>query len=146
MVELPKNDVTAADLVEWFRAKEELGRLKSKEALLRSKIFKGYFPVPEEGTNKAPLNDGTGAEIKATHVINRSVDIGSLDALKSLVVAPGSNLPRFKFDELIKWKPELSISEYRKLTEEERHAFDQCLVIKPGSPQLEISIPKRAKA
>jgi hypothetical protein len=146
MVSIPDDVVTAADLAEWYQLKAELGRIKSKEALLRSRIFKFYFPVPTEGTNSADINDGTGAVVKGTHVINRSVDIGALDALKEQQKVEGSNAPKINLDELVKWKPEVSISAYRELTEEEQHFFDQCLIIKPGSPQLEITIPKRAKA
>ena len=145
MADIPDNTVTPADLAEWYRLQTELAKLKSAEALLRGKIFKHYFPAPKEGTNKVPLNDGTGAELKGQHVINRSVDIGSLDALKAGIAAEGSNLPKLNLDDLIKWKPEVVISKYRELTEEERLTFDQCLIIKPGSPQLEIAIPKRAK-
>jgi len=159
MAEIPENVVTAADLSEWFHLHAELGRIKSAEALLRSKIFKHYFKDPKEGTNNHPLNDGTGAVLKGQYVINRSVDIGQLDALKTAQSTAWSeeaiaarkagqgampNIPLLKFDELVRWKPEVAVSEYRKLTKEEQHYFEQCLVIKPGSPQLEIAIPKRA--
>lgn len=150
---IPENTVTVADLAEWYRLHEELGRIKSAEALLRGRIFKHFFPAPKEGTNNAPLQDGTGAVLKGQHVINRSVDQGALDALRKAqseaierAKADGSgapNIPLLKLDELVKYKPEVSITKYRELTEEERHHFDQCLVIKPGSPQLEIVIPKR---
>lgn len=142
---IPDNPVTMADLQEWYRLKQELGKIKSAEALLRSKIFGFYFTDPKEGTNKHELNDGTGAVLKGTHVINRSVDQGSLDAYRDQMGQEGSNLPKLNLGALIKWKPEVVIGEYRKLTAEEQLAFDQCLVIKPGSPQLEITIPKKAK-
>lgn len=152
---IPENVVTQADLAEWYRLKEELGRIKSAEALLRGKIFKSYFPTPKEGTNKVLLNDGTGAELKGTHVINRKVDEGTLDAMRKSQreaeqalaedgVVP--NIPMLKFDTLVKWKPEVSISAYRELTAEEQLYFDQCLIITPGSPQVEITIPKKEKA
>lgn len=149
---IPENTVTAADLAEWYKMQAELGRLKSAEALLRGRIFKHYFPTPKEGTNNVPLNDGTGAVLKGQHVINRSVDQGALDALRKSVQEAAAlreqggqpNIPLINVDKLVKWKPEVAITEYRQLTEEERHFFDQCLVIKPGSPQLEITIPKRA--
>lgn len=112
---------------------------------LGKKIFKFYFPNPKEGTNKADLKDGTGAQLKAVHVIGRTVELGSLDALRSAIRTEGSNLPKLPIADLIKYKPELVIGEYRKLTEEERCIFDQCLIIKPGSPQLEITIPKTRK-
>ncbi len=149
---IPENNVTAADLEQWYKLKSELGRIKSAEALLRSKIFKHFFPVPEEGTNTVPLNDGTGAVIKAQHKIDRTIDQGTLDALRTAqtealakIDEPGftPNIPIFNIDVLVKWKPELVLSKYRELTAEQRHYFDQALVIKPGSPQVEITIPKR---
>lgn len=137
--------VTPADLATWFKKKAQLAKLKGEEAMLRSRIFKFYFPAPTEGSkdNKVPLNDGTGAILQADHVINRTVDEQQLDGLKEAMFAEGSNLPQLDLTKLIKWKPELNKTEYNKLTLEEKQIFDRCLVIKPGSPQLEIKIPKR---
>jgi hypothetical protein len=136
--------VTAQELAEWYHLSNDLKLMKAKESALRAKIFGFYFPNPKEGTNKFDLKDGTGAVLKATHVINRSVEPGSLDALKAAMHQDGSNLPKLCLDELIRYKPELAVSEYRKLTAEEALVFDQCLIIKPGSPSLEITIPKKA--
>jgi len=144
MVEIPEDVVTPADLAEWYKIKAQLGKLKSAEALMRTRIFKFFFKAPKEGTNKVDINDGTGAQLKADHTINRSVDIGSLEALRDQQKVEGYNGHKLNFDELVKWKPEVSITAYRQLTDEERNLFDQCLIIKPGSPQMEIVIPKRA--
>jgi hypothetical protein len=138
--------VTPEDLAKWFLIKKQLGELKAVEAMMRKRIFNFYFPAPEEGTNTFPLKDGTGAELKATHVIDRKVDEGELEALKEAMFAEGSNLPELDLTKLIKWKPELAISEYRKLSDEERLIFDRCLVVKPGMPQVDIKIPKRASS
>lgn len=147
MVELQPDVVTQADLIEWYKLKEELGKLKAKEGLLRSRIFKFYFPAPVEGMNKVPTNDGTGGEIKGTHKINRTVDPASLDGLKDELAQEGYNGPLLKLDELIKYTPELVLSAYRTLTEEERLFFDRALIIKDGSPELKIEVPKKgAKA
>lgn len=137
--------VTAADLATWYGLQKKLAEVKSAEALLRGRIFKHFFPVPVEGSkdNKHPLNDGTGAILQATHVINRDVDAAQLDALREAMFAEGSNLPQLELDKLIKWKPELVKSEYNKLSNDERAVFDRVLIVKPGSPQLEIKIPKR---
>jgi hypothetical protein len=141
MVQIPANTVSNADIAEWYKMKEKLAKLKSAEALLRTKIFKGLFVNPDEGTNTLPLNDGTGAELKAQHVINRSVDEGALDAMKEVL-----REKKIPVGKLIRWKPELAVGEYRKLTDEERQLFDQVLIIKPGSPQLDVVVPKSAKA
>lgn len=148
MVELPEGTlepVKPEDLVTWFKMQDELARLKANEALLRSRIFRHYFTDPKEGVNNVELNDGTGAVIKGEYKINRSIDVGQMEALKAAQQAESYNGPKVNFDVLIKLKPELSITEYKKLTAEERLFVDQALIIKPGAPGLEIVIPKRAK-
>jgi hypothetical protein len=135
--------VTPADLVAWFEMKKQLSDLTAAEAMMRRRIFGHYFKTPEEGVNTVPLNDGTGAVIKGTQPINRKVDEGELEALKLAIKAEGSNLPKLPMSKLIKYVPELALKEYRGLTAEERQTFDRCLVIKPGMPALEITIPKR---
>lgn len=140
--------VTLQDLANWFVMKKQLADLKGAEAMLRSRIFKHYFPTPTEGSkdNKVPLNDGTGAILQADYVINRTVDQAQLDAFRAAMAEPDTELPQLELDKLIKWKPEVAISEYRKLSDNERNVFDRCLIIKPGSPQMEVKIPKAPSA
>lgn len=135
--------VTMDDVKKWFLLKQQLAEVKAAEAMLRSRIFKHFVPAPVEGTNTVPLNDGTGAELKAVHVINRDVDQGELEALREAMFAEGSNLPQLHLDQLVRWKPEVVMSEYRKLPDAERQVFERALIIKPGSPQMDIKIPKR---
>jgi len=142
MVLIPERQVTVEHLKEWFTLKQQLDDLKGKEVVLRQFIFNGLFTNPDEGINKHDVNDGTGAVVKGTHVINRSVQIEELEKLEESL-KNNSNLPKLDLEKLVKWKPEISIKEYRTLTNEQRHLFDQALVIKPGMPGLEIVIPKR---
>lgn len=135
--------VTPADLVEWYKMKKQLAALKVAENLLRNRIFKFFFKTPTEGTNSHPLKDGTGAVLKAVHGIARKIDESELEALRDAMATEGSNLPEFGLTKLIKWKPELSISEYRKLSDEDKQIFDRVLIVKPESPQVDIVIPKR---
>lgn len=142
--------VTPAELSKWFLLKKQLGEVKSAEAMMRSRIAKFFFPTPDEGTNTHPLKDGTGANLKMVHNIDRKVDEGELEALREAMSAAEddekNNLHGLELDftKLIVWKPELKIAEYRKLTEAQRQVFDRVLVVKPGMPQLDITIPKRA--
>jgi len=142
MALIPEREVTLEHLKEWYTLKQQLDELKGKEVVLRQFIAAGLFPNPEEGTNTHPLNDGTGAVAKVMHVINRAVQADLLDELEKSL-ATNDNLPKLELDKLVRWKPEVSIKEYRALTDEARHMFDQVLVIKPGMPGLEIMIPKR---
>jgi hypothetical protein len=137
MTLIPPNEVTQEDLNEWSNLTQQLAALKSKEMLLRMKIFRGKFPNPVEGTNKVPL--AAGWIIKATYPISRK-------PVLDLLIARAQELREngVPVDSLIKSVPEVIIGEYRKLDDDKRHLFDQILEIKPGSPQLEITLPKRA--
>ena len=140
MTKIPENAVTQADLDAWSEMAQKLAALKSAEMLLRVKIFKGLFPNPVEGTNSVPL--GTeGWQIKAKYPINRKPDVALLTARAQELREAGIPL-----DSVIRAVPELSTTEYRKLTDEQRHLLDQVMEIKPGSPSIEIVLPKRAKA
>lgn len=142
MALIPERNVTVEHLKEWYVLKQQLDELKNKEIVLRQFIFNGLFTKPEEGINKYEVQDGTGAVVKGTHVINRKVEEDKLEELeKSLQTS--DNIPQLDLDKLIRWKPEVVIKEYRTLTDEQRNLLDQALVIKPGMPSLEIVIPKR---
>lgn len=139
MTQIPANAVTQEDLNAWSEMQKQLGALKSAEMLLRTKIFKGLFPNPVEGTNSVPL--GTeGWQIKAKYPINRKPDVALLTARAQELREAGIPL-----DSVIRAVPELATGEYRKLTDEQRYLLDQVMEIKPGSPALEIVLPKRAK-
>lgn len=169
MTAIDPNVVTQADLTAWYEVNEKLKALKTQELLLRNKIYKGMFIrkdengsdiLPKEGTNKLDLNDGTGAVIKADRVINRTVDDAAYANLKleqhalAAKVAAGEPLEPAEYDrwnalkslklgDMVKYKPELALRNYRTLTTEEAAVFDEVLTIKDGTPQLEIMIPKR---
>lgn len=116
-------------LGQWQDTKAELESLKRKEAQLRKILFQGAFPNPVEGVNTITLVDGT--IIKGTHKITRNIDEAALPAILG-------QLPEAVRGNLVAYKPSLSVAVYRKLTAEERKTFDQALIIKPGTPTLEV--------
>lgn len=137
MVQIPANGVSFDDIAQWEQAKVALGLAKSKEALLRARVFGACFPDPKEGTNKFPLaNDYI---LNATHVISREIDVAVLKS--STPMLQEKQIP---VDALITYKPSLVMSEYRTLTDEERQIFDIVLIVKPGSPQMSIELPAKA--
>lgn len=147
MTAIPENTVTQKDLEEWYRLKEQLASVKSAEMMLRLKIYKGLFVAPKEGTNTVPLGD-QGWVIKAKRVINRDVDQAALQ--HSMAIDEATQMSRLSsngihVEQLIKWTPELVTKAYRLLTEEQVKIFDEVLVIKDGSPALEIVLPASAK-
>lgn len=133
---IPPDVVTQEDVAQWYKTKQELDALKFKEHTMRIRIMRFYFTEPKEGTNTYLLPDQY--QLKGTHVINREVDPGALDANRLRYQRAGINV-----DALVEYKPSLKIREYRTLTEEQRKLFDESLVIKEGSPQLKIDPPSK---
>jgi hypothetical protein len=141
MVELPAKEVGMADLMQWDEAKKQLAHWKSTEALLRKRCIEGLFKTPKEGTNKIDLE--AGYKLKLTYAINRTVDEATLDTVRKQCLQEPSWV---SLEDLIRWKPELSLSTYRTLKEDQLQVFDQCLIIKPGSHSLEIVAPTVSKS
>lgn len=138
MIQIPENQVTQQDMERWYTVQEQLSKLKNEEQLLRQKIFKGMFHDPKEGTNSVDLADGF--VLKGKRVINRTVDDAAFKASVEELAKNG-----IATDQIVKYKPELVTSEYRKLTAEQINLFDTVLIVKDGMPGLEIVKPKRAK-
>lgn len=138
MVAIPENKATEQDLQTWYVMQEQLRKLKDQEMALRKRIFKTYFPTPAEGTNKFDLP--ASYVLKGTYPIDRKVDVAALKAGAQLFAEK-----LIRVDLLVEWDPKLSISQYRKLTAEQIAVFDRCLIVKPGSPALEIVLPAKAK-
>lgn len=145
MALIPENTVTQADLTEWYRLQEELKRIKASEMLLRIKIYKGLFYEPVEGTNSLPLEGGW--VIKAKRTIQRDIDLAALTVNATL--NPDTNTSRLSEagivpESLVTWKPSLVLKAYKLLTAEQMEIFNECLVIKDGSPAIEIVLPAKA--
>jgi hypothetical protein len=138
MTAIPENTVTQEDLNLWYTMQDQLRALKASEMLLRQKIFKGFFTAPKEGTNTHPLANGW--VLKGGYTITREVDMAALTVFKDRF-----NEAHINADALVQYKPSLIKSVYNTLTEEQRRLFDNALVIKPGSPSLEIVLPAKAK-
>lgn len=146
MSEIPEDVLTAQEVFDWYAATEALAKAKLREATLRARVFRHLVPLPKEGTNTVDLAsspiftgvDTFGYVLKAQHVISRNVDEAAFTALTPKFIE-AKIIP----DKLIKRKPELVIGEYRKLTAEQIQLVDQALIVKPGSPQLEIVLPKK---
>lgn len=147
MALIPEPEVTMEELIRWDKLQRDLKILKAEEALLRGRIAKFYFKNPKEGTNDYSLN--AGYVLKMQHKISRDFDVQQLkdacDPGEEGVRAPGAFIAAgFDVNPLVKWKPELVITAYRKLSPENRQLLDTVLQIKDGSPQLEITLPAAA--
>ena len=129
--ELEEPPVTQSEIDNWYRIVKELKALKKTESVLRKRISSFYFPTPDEGTNIHDL--GGGFNLKLTSKLTRSIDEALLQAHKLEFVDFDIDV-----DKLIKLKPSLVLSQYKKLSDKQTLIFDQVLTIKPATPALEI--------
>lgn len=168
MAEIPANVVTdpQAELAVWYTLKQEAAAAILRERTMRARLFAHFFPAPVEGTNTFVLPDGF--QLKGKYPISREIDAGALQGLRDATVggmreqlkalnldvsAHADDVPvvvalGISLDKLTKWTPDLVVKEYRTLTAEQRYILDMCMVIKPGSPAMEVVPPstKGAKA
>ena len=140
---VPENAVTMDDVAVWYKTQAEMKRLAAIEKILRPKIFKHFFPIAEEGTNSFTMPDGY--IVKGKRVVSRDVDEGTVNSFRQ---RPSEDEPsifeknNINPEKYFRYKPDLKLAEYRKVTAEELAILDQCLIIKDKMPQLEIVAPK----
>lgn len=134
----PPVKITQADVDHWFDLNTKISKMKTEEMELRKKICSAVFPNPKEGTNKHNLPDGW--VMKMQHVVNRKVDEAVLAANKERFLKAG-----IPVDQIIRWKPDLKVGDFKKLDEAKQVLLGEALIITDGSPQLEIVLPKRGQ-
>lgn len=121
----------------WEQVSLLQAQIKEAEMGMRLRLFQGAFANPKEGTNTHLLPDGRA--IKGQYKINRYIDEAALpatlDALRKHGVA--------NTDALVRFKPELAKSEWNTLSDEAKLMFSPAVVATPGTPSLEVVIPKK---
>ncbi|MBD4204906.1 hypothetical protein GUH47_02630 [Xanthomonas citri pv. citri] len=131
---------------EWMQLSETLSTGKAREIILRNELIAMIYPkgnIPK-GTNSHML--GEGWVVKVAGKENAKVDetlVADTRALIEAKVKAGEVLA-FDLDEVIKYKPELSVSAWNSLTAEQQHLVRNCVTFTPGQAGLEITKPKRA--
>lgn len=128
----------------------ELKRLQLVENLLRAEVVNRYFGKDiVEGVNNYDL--GKGYTLKVTHSYNYSLSEsekprnGGLAKATSFALARIRNMGNegaFIADRLVKWKPDLSLTEYRMLNDDFKKVIDEALTVSVAAPKVEISEPK----
>lgn len=126
------NDV----LKEWRLAKEALDAAKVKEAEFRQRVVTIFSTAAEmhSGTENVPTFGGV---VKIVHTLDYKFK-GDNDAVDNLLerIETGFEGGVILADRLVKWSPELSVSEYKKLPDEARKMVDREIVIKPASKSV----------
>lgn len=136
-------------LIAWLDAKKKLDAARAEERTLRDALFANYHDASvEAGTENIPVN---GGNLKITNKLeykfidpqyptprdpNKDLRRAAMTALNDMVNYLGEG-GGFIADRLVKWVPEISVTEYKKLPEGARKIIDTVLQTKPASPELE---------
>ena len=134
-----------AKILAWEQAVKALAAAKDAEAALRKEVLAEAFAFdPEalrEGTENFEL--GNGYKLKAFFKISRNLnnENEAVDKVLSKIEKTGPE-GAFVAERLVKWKPELSVSEYKKLPEKFKKMIDEVVTSKEATPALELVAPK----
>lgn len=137
MAVVKKKSNTDALVAEWSAADLALAAAKVNEIILREQVVKALFADAPTGTNNHELP--TGQTLSCVKKLNYKLDTdATINALDTLSVTIGIELAK----RLVKWKPELSVSEYKKMSDASRAIIDVALTITPATPSLELKEKK----
>ena len=134
-----------AKILAWEAAVKALAAAKDAEAALRKEVLAEAFAFdPEalrEGTENFEL--GNGYKLKAVFKISRNLnnENEAVDKVLSKIEKTGPE-GVFIAERLVKWKPELSVTEYKKLPEKLKKLFDEVVTSREAMPSLELVAPK----
>lgn len=139
-------------LLLWTQAKEQLEAAKAVEMEYRTAVVNFAFdPNKQSGTERIEL--GNGYELKAVKKINfgwikdeaGKLNKRAIDKALEKIEKVGGAVGELIAERLVKWTPDLSLTEYKQLDEKFKRIIDEVIVTSEGAPTLEIIPPKAAK-
>lgn len=157
----PKKALTIEErdalLNKWLAAQQALAAAKDAEAALRKQVVADIIQAKpgEKGTRNYELN--AGYKLKAVLKLNYKLNNDEVDATLDRIEEIGEE-GKFIAERLVKFKPELSISEYNTLAERAQlndasgkvakkiiAELNKILTIEDATPSLELVPPKAKK-
>lgn len=138
-------------LLAWEESKKALDVAKEKEMEQRKAVVAFAFdPNKESGTERIEL--GNGYQAKAVKKLNYGfvkTEDGKLNktAIDKALAKIEKTGPAGELiaERLVKWTPDLSLTEYKQLPEKLKSIIDEVIVTSEGAPTLEIIAPKAPK-
>ena len=135
-------------LLTWEESKKALEVAKEKEMEQRKAVVAFAFdPNKESGTERIEL--GNGYQAKAVKKVSYSfikteggkLNKAAIDNALSKIEKTGP-AGELIAERLVKWTPDLSLTEYKQLDEKFKKIIDEVIVTSEGAPTLEIIAPK----
>lgn len=120
----------------WHQAQQTLKDATVRERELRDIVTNlatnGVFKA---GTTNVELPDGW--KLKVVQKLNQTVDATVFGIVRERLLEAGVMV-----DRLVTWKPSLSASEYKHLSDDQKAVADEMITSKPGAPTVELVPPK----
>ena len=139
-------------LLAWEESKKALEVAKEKEMEQRKAVVAFAFdPNKESGTERIEL--GNGYQAKAVKKVNYGfvktedgkLNKAAIDKALAKIEKVGGTVGELIAERLVKWTPDLSLTEYKQLDEKFKKIIDEVIVTSEGAPTLEIIAPKTPK-
>jgi len=124
----------------WKAADNAKKEATAKELELRNKVIEAFSDITDE-MHKSIENIDLGYdryELKIGHKLNYKLADSEAVKLALQQIATSVEGGHIYAERLVKWKPELSVSEYDKLPGGLRSTIDRVLTITPATKSLEI--------
>lgn len=128
-------------LLAWKTAKQELAASVANERDLRDRVIAAFSTETNE-MHSGVENVDLGFDrwiLKITHKLDYK--LADADAVKAALAQIATSIEGGNIiaDRLVKWKPEISVSEYKLLNGGQRSAIDRVLTIKPATKSIELT-------
>lgn len=139
-------------LLDWEEQKKALEVAKEREMSARKLVVDFAFdPNKVSGTERIDL--GNGYQAKAVKKINYGfvknadgkLDKRAIDRALEKIEKVGGAVGELIAERLVKWTPDLSLTEYNQLDDKFKKIIDEVIVTTDGAPTLEIIAPKAPK-
>lgn len=138
-------------LIQWNKAKAVLEEAKEREMDYR-KAAVDFISDCDKKSGTENIELGNGYKAKVVKKLNFGFvknSEGKLDknAIEKALTKIEKDGPAGELiaERLVKWTPDLSLSEYKLLSEKHKNIIDGVIVTTEGAPTLEIVEPKAAK-
>lgn len=135
-------------LSDWKEAAALLAKIKLAENEMRKQVVEAFSSEAAPGhSGTENIDIGWGHILKIVHGLNYKLDTAddSAATMKALEKIEKSMVGGSIIAErLVKWKPELSVSEYKLLSPANKAIIDKVLTITDATPQVSLVSPKGA--
>lgn len=135
---LPGHKAGAAILA-WARSAEDLARIKAVELERRQELVEKLFADAGEGTTTLDL--GNGFVLVCEKGVRYKLDPEKTRAAEAALRKLGK-VGDLIAKRLLKWKPDISVREYKALEDEHAALFSDALTITQSTPTLKLRPPK----